>query len=134
MAYCDAADLFNLVAEAKVREWADPLSNLTAEEEDAVITAGITNGAAEMDGYISMGGNTVPVDPAPDYLRVMNGHLALCALMHRMGVTDDAADQGILERCKKFRDDLGKIADGTLPLPGDEEGASSIKTVELARV
>ena len=134
MAYCMTADLFNLVAEQKVREWADPMGDLNETAEDAVITAAITNGAAVMDSYISMGGNSVPVTDPPDFLRVVNAHMALCGLMHRMGVTAEEADQSILKQCDKFTEVLEKIAQGELPLAVKGDSAVTLKTVELARV
>jgi len=62
MAYCARDDLFGLVPEKKVRDWSNPMETLDPAGELTAIDQVIDFAASEVDGFLSAGGYSVPLD------------------------------------------------------------------------
>lgn len=139
MAYCVAADLFNLLPEITVRALADPYDDLDEATEDSLIDEHIEMAAREIDSYLSIGGYTVPISSPPAILKDWNASLALCSLLRHRGYNADSADQVLVERCVKVREILEKIAADEWALPGVDSGDApsspkGIRSIPLQRV
>lgn len=111
MAYCTRADMIARYGETELTQ----LTDRTGEYGiivDAVLDTAITDASADIDGYLSDGGYSVPLTSPPHVL------VRHCCVLARAQLYDDLKPKEVLEDMQRSLDWLERIASGRQGLPG----------------
>jgi phage gp36-like protein len=121
MAYSALTDLIKLIPETMIINLSNDIAGATTVNQENVDEA-IDQADREIDGFLLIAGESVPVNPVPPLISNLSMKMAIWNL-HLRKYFDSAVWEKTYERCVKI---LEKIAEGKMTIGQEDENETQV--------